>query len=110
MQVSLWSLLIPLITPGLIFGYACNGSDDRARYDVSVTFNDKYKDDAAAAIETAIHSIDPDADVRLQESFPPVARATLRSRRTDVCETILAATAGRADVASATCDEVDSER
>ena len=102
-------LIATVIVAVLAAFAACKTADDRPMYEVAVTFNGNYTDSGGTAIEAAIHSIDPGADVRLQESFPPVARTTLRSRRTDVCETILAVTALRDDVAGATCDRVESD-
>jgi hypothetical protein len=93
----------------LISGSACGG-DDRLKYEVAVTFNDTFTQRAAGEVEAIILAIDEDAELRLQESFPPVLRGTVRSYRRDVCDELLGQLSRRPDVANLACaDDADDE-
>lgn len=83
------ALLRRMIPALLVALAACDSSDRAPTYEVTVSFDVEYNDEAGAAAADAIHALDEGADVRLQESFPPVAAATIRSRRTDVCQELL---------------------
>jgi hypothetical protein len=76
-------------------------------YDVTVTFNERFEQPAADEVSAVILAFDENADLRLQESFPPVLRGTLHSHRDDVCEEILRQLIDRDDVANLDCQPRD---
>jgi len=87
----------------LLLTAACGGG--KTAYNVSVVFNDRYTEAAGRAVEDAVRAYDANADVLLQESFPPVARATVRTRAGDFCDAFRQRLQARDDVASVTCRE-----
>lgn len=84
---------------------ACSG-DPAPRYNVTVSFNDRYTDAGGDEVSSVIMEYDEGADIRLQESFPPVLRATVSSRRADLCDEMLRRIGSRPDVASMDCQPV----
>jgi hypothetical protein len=84
---------------------ACN--DAPPAYDVTVTFNERFAEPADQEVSAVVLAFDEDADLRLQESFPPVLRGTLHSRRTDVCEEILRQLVDRDDIGNLDCQPRD---
>lgn len=89
---------------------ACGGDEPLPAYDVTVAFNDHYSDASLDAVTAIIHEFDPDADMLLQESWPPVLRVTVRTRRVDLCESLLARLYGREDIANLDCQPSQPER
>lgn len=88
---------------------ACRGGgDDAPAYDVTVTFNAQYTEDSLRAVTEVIRVFDDGADIRVQESFPPVLRARARTRRQDLCETVLGRLYPRKDVANLDCQPAAS--
>jgi hypothetical protein len=83
---------------------ACGEGGAAPSYDVTVSFDADYTEAAGTAVADAVHALDDDADVRLQESFPPVAAATIRSRREDVCEELLRRLRDQPAVAGIRCE------
>lgn len=79
----------------------CGG--EKTAYTVSVAFNDRYTDDAGAAVEAAIHDYDAKADVLLQTSFPPVAHATVHTNDAAFCDTLRQRLMSRPEVAIVNC-------
>jgi hypothetical protein len=86
----------------LLIAAACR-QELAPQYVLRVTFNERYPDAAGRAVEDAVHRYDPHATVLLQETFPPVAVATFRSRDTRACASIIAELKPRPDVASVDC-------
>lgn len=82
---------------------ACSAADPLPAYDVTVTFNEQYTDAGGAEVEALLLSFDSKADIRVQESFPPVARTTIRTAREDVCEELLRRLVERPDIGNLNC-------
>lgn len=82
---------------------ACDDGGRVPAYDITVTFNERYTDESLRAVTDIVHEFDPDADLLLQESWPPVLRGTVHTRRIDLCETLLRRLHGREDIASLNC-------
>jgi len=99
--------LLVLAVVASVAALSCR-TDAAPVYDVRVAFRAAYDPNAPAVIEAAIRDIDPDAQVRVQETSPPTLVATLSSRREDVCEAILRSTATRTDIASLNCQRRDA--
>ena len=78
-------------------------------YDVTVTFNDTFTDAGGEDVASIILEYDEGADILLQESFPPVLRTTVASRREDLCDELLRRIGSRPDVASMNCQPAASE-
>ncbi len=88
----------------LLLAAACGGGN-KTSYDVSVAFNDRYTDAAGQAVEDAVHAYDAKADVLLQETFPPIARATVHTNDAAFCDDLRQRLQPRDDIAAITCRE-----
>ena len=100
--------LLAVIAIVAALAMAC-GSDPPPDYEVTVTFNDRFTQAGGDEVASIILEYDDDADIRLQESFPPVLRTTVASRRTDLCDELLRRIGGRPDVASMNCQPAASD-
>jgi len=81
---------------------ACGGTP---AYEVTVTFNETVvQEDITETIEVLV-SYDADADVAIQESFPPVARASLETDVPDFCRVVTAEIEPASYVRDVGCDE-----
>lgn len=94
--------LIATIALAAMIAVGCGG-DAAPEYNFIVTFNDRYTDAGGEEVAAFIRGFDEDAGILLQESFPPVMRGTLRTRRVDVCDEMLRRIGTRPDVASLNC-------
>lgn len=100
---------LPLIAVAVIVLAAAScHSDPAPEYDVTVTFNDRFTQDGGDDVASIILEYDEGADIRLQESFPPVLRTTVASRRADLCDELLRRIGSRADVSSMDCQPAES--
>jgi hypothetical protein len=80
---------------------ACGGTP---RYDVTVTFNATVTQEDLDEVADLLLSYDGDADVLVQESFPPVARAVIETGVPNLCRTVSAELEGRSYVERVTCE------
>lgn len=87
-----------VLTASLI---ACGGTPE---YDVVVTFNETVVQDDIGRVLEVLLSYDAEADIALQESFPPVARGTLATDVPDFCRVADAEIEPRSYVAAFDCD------
>lgn len=65
---------------------ACGGG--ATGYEVVVGFNTSVQQDDLDEADALLRTYDEDLDFLIQESFPPVGRATLETDETDFCATI----------------------
>jgi hypothetical protein len=92
---------LTVLVATLIIAAACGGGS--TSYTVKVAFNDTYTDAGGHEVELAIQAYDSDAQVLLQETFPPSAVATVRSGSADFCDRLRAQLEPRPDVARVDC-------
>jgi hypothetical protein len=72
-------------------------------YTISVVFNDRYTDAGGQAVSDAIHASDAHANVLMQETFPPIARATAHTSANGFCDALRQRLQPRDDIASIDC-------
>jgi hypothetical protein len=86
----------------LVFVSACTGGGGTA-YDVTVRFNEQARQDDIDDVTDFMLSYDEDADVRIQETFPPTAVATIRTDDTSFCDDLERELDRSRAVANSTC-------
>lgn len=94
-------LLLPLLA--LALAAACDSG--ATKYDVSVSFNATVTQGDLDAVAALLHRYDEDADVLVQESFPPTVRATIETDAEDFCVSIAAELEKRPAVEQVSCAE-----
>jgi hypothetical protein len=94
-------LLLPLLA--LALAAACDSG--ATKYDVSVSFNTTVTQGDLDAVAALLHRYDEDADVLVQESFPPTVRATIETDAEDFCVSIEAELEARPAVERVSCEE-----
>jgi hypothetical protein len=94
--------LLSAVSALLVFVSACTGGGGSA-YDVTVRFNEQARQDDIDDVTNLIHSYDEDAIVRVQESFPPTAVATVRTNDPSFCDDLERELDQSRAVANSTC-------
>jgi hypothetical protein len=79
---------------------ACGSGTNQ--YDVTVRFNTSVTQDGMDEVSQVLQSFDPNAEMIVAESFPPIGHVVLKTNAPDVCQRLtnaLGAIAGVQDVA-----------
>ena len=72
-------------------------------FDVAIDFNESVTQAGMDAAQEVLASFDPDVQLLILESFPPMGRATVKTADPAFCEMVQAKLSGLAGVRSVTC-------
>lgn len=83
---------------------ACNGGG-ATEYELTVGFNTSVTQDDINEVEAILRTYDDDLEFLIQESFPPTARAFLKTDAADFCPTVEAEVEAKSYVEDVLCQE-----
>ena len=92
------------LTAILLIAVALAACDGTPEYDVVVTFNETAAPEDITEVIEVLFSYDQDADIAIEESFPPVGRASLQTDVPDFCRVVAAEIEPASYVRSVDCD------
>lgn len=93
--------LLPMLAALLLLAAACRAA--APEYTLRVTFNDRYSDAAARAIDDAVRRYDSNAASLMQPTYPPIVIVTFRTRDSGACADLTAAFKSNPAIATVTC-------
>jgi hypothetical protein len=96
---------LALATAAGAVAFTCDGGTgtDAVAYEVSVDFTESSTQRDIDTTSSLLQSYDPDTSYLLQETFPPIGRATLRTSVAGFCETVVRQLEAVAGVGTTSC-------
>jgi len=100
-MASVTPRLLPAVAVLLLIAAACRGA--APEYTLRVTFNDRYTDTAAQAVDDAVRRYDGDAVSLVQPTYPPIVSVSFHTRDRSACSNLVPELKSDPAIASVEC-------